>query len=119
MKGAAPAAKAIEGAAQGAGQAAGSAAANAAGNVGGVAARLGNALPLGSLSVPPSWAPVSAVTNPGVAALHATAIPAGAEGGVNMPMAPPVGQFGGNRYGRILPTYGFKPSIMARPPAAG
>ena len=118
MKGAAPAAKAIEGAAQGAAQAAGSAASNAAGNVGGVAARLGNALPLGSLSVPPSWAPVSAVTNPGTALVH-TAIPAAAEGGVNMPMAPPVGQFGGNRYGRILPTYGFKPSIMARPPAAG
>jgi hypothetical protein len=25
----------------------------------------------------------------------------------------------GNRYGGILPTYGFKPAVMAKPPAAG
>ncbi len=109
----APAAKALEGAAQGVG----SAAANAGVNAGGAAAGLGKALPLGALSVPPSWAPVSAVTNPGVAALNA--VPVAAEGANGLPMAPPFAQFGGNRYGRILPTYGFKPSVMARPPAAG
>jgi PPE-repeat protein len=113
-KGLAPAAKAVEGAAQ----AAGSAATNAAANAGGAAAGLGKALPLGALSVPPSWAPVSAVTNPGVGALNATVVPAAAEGANGLPMAP-FGQFGGNRYGRMLPTYGFKPSVMARPPAAG
>jgi PPE-repeat protein len=113
-KGLAPAAKAVEGAAQ----AAGSAATNAAANAGGAAAGLGKALPLGALSVPPSWAPVSAVTNPGVGALNATVVPAAAEGANGLPMAP-FGQFGGNRYGRLLPTYGFKPSVMARPPAAG
>jgi PPE-repeat protein len=113
-KGLAPAAKAVEGAAQGAG----SAATNAAANAGGAAAGLGKALPLGALSVPPSWAPVSAVTNPGVGALNATVVPAAAEGANGLPMAP-FGQFGGNRYGRMLPTYGFKPSVMARPPAAG
>lgn len=113
-KGLAPAAKAVEGAAQ----AAGSAATNAAANAGGAAAGLGKALPLGALSVPPSWAPVSAVTNPGVGALNATVVPAAAEGANELPMAP-FGQFGGNRYGRLLPTYGFKPSVMARPPAAG
>ena len=113
-KGLAPAAKAVEGAAQ----AAGSAATNAAANAGGAAAGLGKALPLGALSVPPSWAPVSAVTNPGVGALNATVVPAAAEGANALPMAP-FGQFGGNRYGRMLPTYGFKPSVMARPPAAG
>jgi PPE-repeat protein len=113
-KGLAPAAKAVEGAAQ----AAGSAATNAAANAGGAAAGLGKALPLGALSVPPSWAPVSAVTNPGVGALNATVVPAAAEGAHGLPMAP-FGQFGGNRYGRMLPTYGFKPSVMARPPAAG
>ncbi|HET7074071.1 MAG TPA: PPE family protein, partial [Mycobacterium sp.] len=63
--------------------------------------------------------PVTAVTNPEVAALNATAVPAGAEGINALPMAPPFGQFSGNRYGRILPTYGFKPSVMAKPPAAG
>ena len=112
-RGLAPAVKAAEGAAQ----AAGSAATNAAANAGNAAAGLGKALPLGALSVPPSWAPVSAVTNPGVGALTATVVPAAAEGA--MPMAPPFGQFVGKGYGRLLPTYGFKPSVMARPPAAG
>jgi PPE-repeat protein len=109
-KGLGPAVKAAEGAAQ--------SAANAGANAGGVAAGVGRALPLGALSVPPSWAPVSAVTNPGVAALNAAVVPAGAQGMNALPMAP-LGQLGGTRYGRILPTYGFKPSVMAKPPAAG
>jgi PPE-repeat protein len=114
-KGTAPAVKAIEGAASAAGAAAG----NAGANLGGAAAGLGRALPLGALSVPPSWAPVSAVTNPAVGALNASVVPAAAEGVGGLPMAP-LGGFGGGRYGgRILPSYGFKPSIMARPPAAG
>ncbi|ORW89155.1 hypothetical protein AWB92_21820 [Mycobacterium sp. IEC1808] len=109
-KGLGPAVKAAEGAAQ--------SAANAGTNAGGVAAGLGRALPMGALSVPPSWAPVSAVTNPGVAAINAAAVPVGADGMNALPMAP-LGQLGGNRYGRMLPTYGFKPSVMAKPPAAG
>lgn len=110
-KGLAPAAKTVEGAAQAAG--------NAAANAGGVAAGVGRALPLGALSVPPGWAPVSAVTNPGTAALNATVVPAGAEGVNALPMAPAFGQLGGKGYGRIPPAYGFKPTVMARPPAAG
>jgi PPE-repeat protein len=114
-KGAAPAVKALEGAAS----AAGAAASNAGANLGAAAGGLGKALPLGALSVPTSWAPVSAVTNPAIGALNATVVPAAAEGVGGLPMAP-LGGFGGGRYGgRILPTYGFKPSIMARPPAAG
>ncbi|OBA81850.1 hypothetical protein A9W99_12890 [Mycobacterium sp. 1164966.3] len=112
-KGLAPAAKAIEGAAQAAGSAAGPAA-----SAGGVAAGVGRALPLGALSVPPSWAPVNAVTNPGAAALVNTVSVPAAEGMGGLPMAP-LGPMGQTRYGRILPTYGFKPSVMARPPAAG
>ncbi|WP_459797431.1 PPE family protein [Mycobacterium riyadhense] len=112
---AAPAAKAAEGAAQALGAAAGSTAANA----GGVAAGLGKALPLGGLSVPASWAPVNAMTNPGVAALtNAATVPAGAEGLNTLPMTP-FGQFVGGHYGRNLPSYGFRPSVMAKPPAAG
>lgn len=111
----APAAKALEGAAQ----AAGSAATGAAANAGGVAAGLGKALPMGALSVPPSWTPVTAVTNPAAGALTSSAaLPAVAEGMGGLPMAP-IGPMGGNRYGRVLPTYGFKPSVMAKPPAAG
>ncbi|BBZ39883.1 PPE family protein [Mycobacterium conspicuum] len=112
-KGLAPAAKALEGAAQAAGSSAPNAAAHAAAAAGG----LGKALPLGALSVPPSWAPVSAVTNPAVGALTGTVVPAAAEGA--MPMVPPFGQVVGKGYGRLVPTYGFKPSVMARPPSAG
>jgi hypothetical protein len=117
-KPAASAAKAAEGAAQAAGQAAagaGQAAAGAAGNLGSVAAGLGKAIPIGGLSAPANWVPWHATTNPGVA----SAIPAAAEGASNFPMAPPFGQFVNGGYGRNQPTYGFKPSVMAKPPAAG
>jgi PPE-SVP subfamily C-terminal region len=70
------------------------------------------------LSVPPSWAPVNAITNPALGTLTNAVEPASAEGMNALPMAP-FGQLGGNRYGRILPTYGFKPAVMAKPPAAG
>ncbi|KAA1249971.1 PPE family protein [Mycobacterium simiae] len=114
-KGLAPAATAVEGAIS----AAGSAATNTAAHAGGVAASLGKALPMGALSVPPSWAPVTAMTNPAVGALtNAAAIPAAAEGLNTLPMTP-FGQLIGNHYGRNLPSYGFRPSVMAKPPAAG
>ncbi|OBJ03774.1 hypothetical protein A5660_20135 [Mycobacterium alsense] len=119
MKGLAPAAaSAAKAGAPAAAAGATNAAANAGANAAGVAGGLGKALPLGALSVPPSWAPVSAVTNPGVAALNAGVAPAAAEGMNALPMAP-FGAMGGNRYGRMLPTYGFKPAVMAKPPAAG
>ena len=119
LKPAAPAAaKAAEGAAAAAGQAAsgaGQGAANLGAGLGGVAGSMGRALPIGGLSVPANWVPWHGTTNPGIA----TAIPAAAEGGNSFPMAPPMGQFGNRGYGRLVPTYGFKPSVMARPPAAG
>ncbi|MHA7652499.1 PPE family protein [Mycobacterium sp. ML4] len=117
-KPAASAAKAAEGAASAAGAAAasaGQAAAGAASNLGGVAAGLGKALPIGGLSVPANWVPWHATSNPGIA----SAIPAAAEGANSFPMAPPFGQFVNGGYGRNQPTYGFKPSVMAKPPAAG
>jgi hypothetical protein len=66
------------------------------------------------LSAPANWVPWHATTNPGVA----SAIPAAAEGN-SFPMAPPFGQFFNGGYGRNQPTYGFRPSVMAKPPAAG
>ncbi|OBI85448.1 PPE family protein [Mycobacterium asiaticum] len=114
---AAAASKAAEGAASAAGaaaQAAGSAAAGVASKVGAVAAGLGKATPIGGLSVPANWVPWQATTNPGLV----SAISTGAEGS-SFPMAPPFGQFVNGGYGRNLPTYGFKPSVMAKPPAAG
>lgn len=120
FKPAAPAAaKAVEGAAQaaaGAGQAATGAAGNLGAGLGGISGSLGKAVGIGGLSVPANWAPWHATTNPGVAA----AIPAAAESANSFPMAPPLGQFvNGGGYGRNLPSYGFKPLIMAKPPAAG
>ncbi|MGV0038289.1 PPE family protein [Mycobacterium colombiense] len=90
------------------------------GNAGSVAAGGGRAIPLGALSVPPSWAPVTAVTNPGVATLTSAtaAVPHAADGVHPVPMAP-FGPMAGQGVWRNLPTYGFKPSVMARPPAAG
>lgn len=83
-----------------------------------VAAHLGSATSLGKLSVPASWS--GPVATPG----HASAIPVS-----NVREAPEVGA--GNLLGGMPlagagtgpagsgPRYGFKPTIMARPPAAG
>lgn len=90
------------------------------GNAAPVAAGVGRAIPLGALSVPPGWAPVTAVTNPGVATLTSAtaAVPPGADGLHPVPMTP-FGPMAGQAGWRNMPAYGFKPSVMARPPAAG
>lgn len=118
-KSAAPAAAAAAKAAEGATSSLGAAGAGL-GNVGGAAAGVGRAIPIGALSVPPSWAPVNAVTNPGMPTLvsAATGAPAAANGMNTLPMAP-FGSTGQQSVWRNTPTYGFKPSVMARPPAAG
>jgi PPE-repeat protein len=117
--------KSLGSAASSAGQAAGAgtgalgAAGAGLGNIAPVAAGVGRALPVGALSVPPSWAPVNAVTNPGVPTLISTTTAGPAADGLNaMPMTP-FGPMGGQSAWRNVPTYGFKPSVMARPPAAG
>ncbi|OBF56156.1 hypothetical protein A5787_02585 [Mycobacterium sp. 852002-50816_SCH5313054-b] len=83
-----------------------------------VAAHLGSATSLGKLSVPASW------SGPVAAPSHATAIPVS-----NVREAPDAGA--GNLLGGMPlagagtggsnagPRYGFKPVVMARPPAAG
>ncbi|OBE97176.1 PPE family protein [Mycobacterium sp. 852002-10029_SCH5224772] len=120
MKGLAPAAASAAKAVEGGANALGSAAAGAGGNAAAAVAGLGRALPLGALSVPPSWVPVTAVTSPAVAALNGVggAAPAAASGVHALPMTP-FGPGGGGLGGRSLPAYGFKPVVMARPPAAG
>lgn len=118
-KGLVPAASAAAKAAEGGANALGSAGAGL-GNAAGAAAGVGRALPIGALSVPPSWAPVNAVTNPGMPTLvsAATGVAADANGMNALPMAP-LGSMGQQSVWRNTPTYGFKPSVMARPPAAG
>ncbi|WP_142281319.1 PPE family protein [Mycobacterium palustre] len=83
-----------------------------------VAAHLGSATSIGKLSVPASW------SGPAAAPSHATAIPVS-----NVREAPDAGA--GNLLGGMPlagagtgssgagPRYGFKPTVMARPPAAG
>jgi hypothetical protein len=118
FKPAAAAAPAAASAAQGAASAAsgaGQAVAGAAPGLGGVAAGLGKALPIGGLSAPASWTPWHATTNPGVA----SAVSAATESTNSFPMAPPFGQFVNGGFGKNAPNYGFKPLVMARPPAAG
>jgi PPE-repeat protein len=83
-----------------------------------VAAHLGSATSIGKLSVPASW------SGPVATPSHATAIPVS-----NVREAPDVGT--GNLLGGMPlagagtggsgagPRYGFRPTVMARPPAAG
>lgn len=91
------------------------------GLLGGGAAHLGSATSIGKLSVPATWA-----GNVQAAAPHATAIPvssvsaapeAGGAGNLlgGMPLAG-VGSGAGSGAG---PRYGFRPTVMARPPLGG
>ena len=88
----------------------------------GVAAGLGNAGSVGKLAVPPSWiggAPLTAPHAP-LPISSVSAAPEGAGSGNllgGMPLAGAgAGGFGGPGAG---PRYGFKPTVMARPPFAG
>ena len=118
----------------GAGDAMGDAAGSAVGNaieapvsgIGGlgnsVAAGLGNSPIVGALSVPPTWTAPAPGAGPLASALGGTPMiappPAMAAG------MPPVSTnaMAGQGYGlngRAVPQYGFRPSFVARPPAAG
>jgi PPE-repeat protein len=84
-----------------------------------VAASLGNGDIIGELSVPPNWADASgALSHPAPVAHHSLA-PASPEGGPGnllggMPLTGPAA--GAAPAG---PRYGFRPTVMARPPFAG
>jgi PPE-repeat protein len=125
QKGLAPAAaKAAEGAAGAAAGAAGGA--GGLGGLGGllgggpVSAGLGNAGAVGKLAVPPSWigaTPLEAPHAP-LPVSSVAAAPEGAGAGNllgGMPLAGAGGGFGGG----TGPKYGFRPTVMARPPFAG
>lgn len=125
MKGLAPAAasaaKALENSMQALGSAAGSGM-HGAGT--GISAALGKALPVGGLSTPASWAAAAPVANPAAAMSTGLTVPsAAAEAGVSgLPMGgAPLGALGqtSGQFGGAVPRYGFRPSVMARPFAAG
>jgi PPE-repeat protein len=111
-------------AAEAAGQAVGGAigeavAGPAIGGVGNaVSAGLGHAPMIGALSVPPSWTAPAPLAGPLASSLGGTPMvppPAVAAGMPGMP----IGATGAQPYGRAVPQYGFRPSFVARPPAAG
>jgi len=83
-----------------------------------VSAGLGHAPIVGALSVPPSWTAPAPLAGPLASSLGGTpmvAPPAMAAGVPGMP----IGATGAQPYGRAVPQYGFRPTFVARPPAAG
>ena len=83
-----------------------------------VSAGLGHAPMIGALSVPPSWTAPAPLASPLASALGGTPMvppPAMAAGMPGMP----IGATGAQPYGRAVPQYGFRPTFVARPPAAG
>jgi PPE-repeat protein len=87
----------------------------------GVAANLGGAGAVGKLAVPPSWiggAPLAAPHAP-LAVSSVSAAPEGAGSGNLLGGMPLAGAGAGGFGGAAGPRYGFKPTVMARPPFAG
>ncbi|BBX73484.1 PPE family protein [Mycobacterium shinjukuense] len=86
---------------------------------GAVSAGVGNAAAVGTLSVPPSWTAAAPLHGPLGSTLGGTPMvappPAGPAG---MPGVP-FGNAAGQHFGRAVPQYGFRPTFVARPPAAG
>jgi PPE-repeat protein len=84
-----------------------------------VSAGLGRSSIIGTLSVPPSWTIPAPLHNPLSSTLGGTPIvappPAMAAGMPGVPSGGNVNQ----AYGRAVPQYGFRPTFVARPPAAG
>nr|WP_235627129.1 PE/PPE C-terminal domain-containing protein [Mycobacterium tuberculosis] len=89
---------------------------------GGVAANLGRAASVGSLSVPPAWAAANQAVTPAARALPLTSLTSAAERGPGQMLGGlPVGQMGARAGGglsgvlRVPP----RPYVMPHSPAAG
>lgn len=83
-----------------------------------VSATVGRAAAIGSLSVPPSWTAVAPVASPVAPLLGSAPIstpPAVAAGVPGMPFA----NAAASHLNGVAPRYGFRPTVMAHPPAAG
>jgi PPE-repeat protein len=91
-----------------------------------VSAGMGRATLVGAMSVPHSWAAATPGTGSPVGAAEGWAIHPGAgieevAGTSGMPGMPgmPMGGSGGRGFGFAAPRYGFRPTVVAHPPAAG
>ncbi|BBZ52596.1 PPE family protein [Mycobacterium heidelbergense] len=88
----------------------------------GAAAHLGSATSIGKLSVPVAWSGAASAVAP-----HATAIPVSsisaapeaAGGPGNLLGGMPLAGMGSGTAGGAGPRYGFRPTVMARPPLGG
>ncbi len=83
-----------------------------------VSAGLGHAPIVGALSVPPSWTAPAPLAGPLASSLGGTPMVAPPALAAGMP-GMPIGATGAQPYGRAVPQYGFRPTFVARPPAAG
>ena len=83
---------------------------------------VGNAAAVGTLSVPAGWTAGAPLAGQLASPLAGTPMlappPAIAAGMPGMPGVP-VGTISGQGFGRAVPQYGFRPTFVARPPAAG
>lgn len=84
-----------------------------------ISAGLGNSARLGALSVPPSWTAAPPLHSPLSATLGGTPMIAPAPSVAAGTPPVPLGGMGGQVAGRSIPQYGFRPTFVARPPAAG
>ncbi|OBK29727.1 hypothetical protein A5634_17860 [Mycobacterium asiaticum] len=85
------------------------------------AGMVGNAGTVGKLSVPPAWtaaAPADGLLRSALGGTPMVAPEPAAAGPAGMPGVP-MGNVGGQPFGRAVPQYGFRPLVVARPPAAG
>ena len=117
------AAEGAAGAAAGAGQDVAGAAVGPLGGGGAlgnsVSAGMGQGALVGPMSVPPSWASSPPAPSPLIPALGEAPIVAPAPQVGGTPPVPLAGAMGAYGEGRAVPQYGFRPSFVARPPAAG
>jgi PPE-repeat protein len=88
----------------------------------GVSASMGRGAALRVLAVPPSWdeiapavSPLSGLSGAALGGMPQAPSPAVAAGMPGMPLA----NAAGNRFSAAIPRYGLRPTVMARPPAAG
>ncbi|ORC00024.1 PPE family protein [Mycobacterium persicum] len=91
------------------------------GGGGPVSAGLGNAASVGKLSVPPVWSgQLPGAMHPGGAPLPVSTITAAPEAGAgNLLGGMPLAGAGAGAAAGAGPRYGFRPTVMARPPFAG
>ena len=84
-----------------------------------MSAGVGRAAIVGPLSVPASWTAPAPLHSPLSSALGGAPISGPSPVTASTPPVPFASNMGRQGYDRAIPQYGFRPSFVARPPAAG